>query len=436
MVAEEFLTLFVLVVLNLAVSSVVSLFILLISVVLIVVCLIGHTKFKRAVNVFKRLENYSRSPLFSHILTSLQGLSSIHVYGKTEDFISEFKRLIDMQSNYLLMFLSATRWLALRMELTINLVTLAVALFVAFGVSSASYPYKAMALSFILQMCVPEAPLHMEGVSCPHGWPQRGEITFQDYEMRYRDNTPIVLKGINLRIRSQEVVGIVGRTGSGKSSLGVALFRLAEPAAGRILIDGVDISSISLEALRSKLSVIPQDPVLFSGTVRWNLDPFNNYTDEQIWGALEKTSLSNTISKLPQKLQAEVLENGRNFSVGERQLLCIARALLCNSKILLIDEATASIDLETDALVQHTIREAFRGCTVLVIAHRITTVLYCDRILVMDNGKVVEFDRPEVLQRQPGSMFATLLAMARSQSSGDAGAGGRAHHPGSPGVPL
>ncbi|XP_024407272.2 ATP-binding cassette sub-family C member 11 [Desmodus rotundus] len=457
-VAEEFLVLLLAVTLNLMVASALSPFILLTGVVLMAACLTGYTKFKRAINVFKRLENYSRSPLFSHILTSLQGLSSIHIYGKTEDFISEFKRLTDAQNNYLLMFLSATRWLVLRLELTINLMTLAVALFVAFGVSSAPYSYKAMVINLILQlassfqamgrmgseteahfmaaermlqymkMCVPEASLHEEGASCPHGWPQHGEITFQDYQMKYRDNTPVVLKGVSLRIRSQEVVGIVGRTGSGKSSLGVALFRLAEPAAGRILIDGVDISSVSLQDLRSKLSIIPQDPVLFSGTVRLNLDPFNNYTDEQIWGALEKTSLSKTIVKLPQRLQAEVLENGRNFSVGERQLLCITRALLCNSKILIIDEATASIDLETDALVQHTIREAFQGCTVLVIAHRITTVLYCDRILVMDNGKVVEFDSPEVLQRQPGSMFAALLAMARSQSKGDSGTEGRARH--------
>ncbi|KAM5296803.1 ATP-binding cassette sub-family C member 11-like [Glossophaga mutica] len=465
-VAEAFLVLFLVVILNLVVASVLSTFILLIGVGLTVACLIGHTKFKRAINVFKRLENYSRSPLFSHILTALQGLSSIHIYGKTEDFISEFNRLTDVQSNYLLMFVSATRWLALRLELTINLVSLAVSLFVAFGISSAPYSYKAMAISLILQLassfqamgrmaseteahftaaermlqymklCVPEAPSHTKVESCPHGWPQHGEIAFQDYQMKYRDDTPMILKGINLRIRSQEVVGIVGRTGSGKSSLGVALFRLVEPASGRILIDGVDTSSISLEALRSKLSVIPQDPVLFSGTIRLNLDPFNNYTDEQIWGALEKTFLSKTILKLPQRLHAEVLENGRNFSVGERQLLCITRALLCNAKILLIDEATASIDLETDALVQHTIREAFRGCTVLVIAHRITTLLYCDRILVMDNGKVVEFDTPEVLQRQPGSVFAALLATARSRSSGDAGAEGQAHYCGSPGVPL
>ncbi|XP_059524086.1 ATP-binding cassette sub-family C member 11 isoform X1 [Myotis daubentonii] len=444
-VAEQFLLLVLVVLINMVIVSVLSPYVLLIGIVLFATCLLYFVKFKRALNVFKRLENYSRSPLFSHILTALRGLSSIHVYGKTEDFVRQFNRLNDVHNNYQLMFLFSTRWVSLRMELMANLVTLAVALFVALGMSSASHSFQALTISLILQLasnfqatarvgseteayftavermlqymklCVPEAPPHVGGVSCPAGWPQRGEVCFQDYQMRYRDNTPIVLKGISLTIRGQEMVGIVGRTGSGKSSLGMALFRLVEAAAGRILIDGVDISGVSLEDLRSKLSVVPQDPVLFSGTIRLNLDPFDRHTDEQIWGALERTFLSRTILKFPQRLQAEVEENGENFSVGQRQLLCIARALLRNSKIILIDEATASIDSETDTLIQRTIREAFRDCTVLIIAHRITTVLGCDRILVMDNGKVVEFDRPEVLQRKPGSMFAALLRTATSQ---------------------
>ncbi|KAL2076903.1 hypothetical protein ACEWY4_027504 [Coilia grayii] len=260
--------------------------------------------------------------------------------------------------------------------------------------------------------CVSEAPRHVKGAGLPEAWPQQGSITFQDYSMRYRDNTPIVLNHLQLSIRAREKLGIVGRTGSGKSSLGVALFRLCEPAGGAVLIDEVNCSSIGLYDLRSQLSIIPQDPVLFTGTVRYNLDPFDKYTEEQIWSALQKTYMKQSISRLPEQLEAPVVENGENFSVGERQLMCMARALLRNSRIILLDEATASIDSETDSLVQQTIREAFKDCTVLTIAHRINTVLHSDRILVMDNGQVAELDSPEVLMQRPNSLFSSLLSAA------------------------
>ncbi|XP_052367973.1 ATP-binding cassette sub-family C member 12-like [Oncorhynchus keta] len=356
-----------------------------------------------------------------------------------------FKEMSDNNSNHFLLFNCGTRWLSFWLDFLSASVTLLVALFVVLSSPDTISPaMKGLALSYTIQLtgmlqyvvrlsteleakflsverlqeyiegCVSEAPRRVKDALIPEGWPHKGAISFKDYTMRYRANTPIVLDGLQLNIQPREKLGIVGRTGSGKSSLGVALFRLVEPAAGTIFIDGVDTSAIGLEDLRSKLSVIPQDPVLFIGTVRYNLDPFNNYSDEDIWSALDKTFMKHTISSLPEKLQSEVVENGENFSVGERQLMCMARALLRNSKIILLDEATASIDSETDSLIQHTIRDAFQDCTMLTIAHRINTVLESDRILVMDAGRVVECDSPEVLMQRPDSQFAALLTAANT----------------------
>ena len=228
-------------------------------------------------------------------------------------------------------------------------------------------------------------------------WPSEGQIAVKNLQYRYREGLPLTLKGVEFSVKGGERVGVVGRTGAGKSTLMLAMFRLAEASGGSIVIDGVDVSRIALHRLRSSLAIIPQDPVLWSTTIRDNLDPFNTTDEIQIWNALEAVGLKTTLENeqlYPNGLNYLVAEGGSNFSVGQRQLFCIARALLRQSKILMLDEATASIDRDTDRLIQSMIRESFTNVTTMVIAHRLNTIMDFDRILVFDDGKIVEFDTP------------------------------------------
>lgn len=238
----------------------------------------------------------------------------------------------------------------------------------------------------------------------PLNWPGKGHIQFKNMSLWYDQNSGPVLKNLTIDIQSGWKVGIVGRTGAGKSSLISALFRLAK-IDGAIIIDGIDTKTISLDSLRTNVSIIPQDPVLFSESIRYNLDPFRLYTDDAIWSALDEVKLRASIDGLNHM----VTEGGTNFSVGQRQLICLARAILRNNKILVLDEATANVDPQTDALIQHTIRDKFRKCTVLTVAHRLHTVMDSDRILVMEAGSIREFDHPYTLLQIENSLLCDMV---------------------------
>ncbi|XP_044597665.1 multidrug resistance-associated protein 1 isoform X5 [Cotesia glomerata] len=385
----------------------------------------------------KRLESVSRSPIYSHFGESITGAQTIRAFNVQERFIYESERRVDFNQMCYFPGIISNRWLAVRLEMVGNMIIFFAAMFSVAGRDSLSAGLVGLSVSYALQITQTlnwlvrmtsdvetnivaverikeygetpqEAPWEIPSTAPPKDWPSEGRVEFRDYKVRYREGLDLVLNGLSFSVNGGEKVGIVGRTGAGKSSLTLSLFRIIEAAEGKIFIDGIDISELGLHALRARLTIIPQDPVLFSGTLRLNLDPFDVHTDEQIWQALEHAHLKAFAKTLPNGLMYLVSEGGDNLSVGQRQLICLARALLRKTKILILDEATAAVDLETDDLIQRTIREEFKDCTVLTIAHRLNTILDSDRVIVLDKGVITEFDKPENLLQKPTSAFYSM----------------------------
>ncbi|CAD6187004.1 unnamed protein product [Caenorhabditis auriculariae] len=397
----------------------------------------------------KRLESVHRSPIYSHFGETIQGAASIRAFNKVDEFRAHSGKIVDAFIRCKYANTVSNRWLAVRLEFVGNCIIFFAALFAVLskefgwsdnaGVVGVSISY-ALNITEVLNFAVRqvseieanivavervneytvtpnEAEWKVEGSEPSPKWPESGVVQFVDYSTRYREGLDLVLNGISANVRAGEKIGIVGRTGAGKSSFALALFRMIEPAGGRIIIDNVDVSTIGLHDLRSNITIIPQDPVLFSGSLRFNLDPFSRYTDEMIWRALELAHLKTFAANLPGGLAYVISEAGENISVGQRQLVALARALLRHTKVLVLDEATAAVDVATDALIQATIREQFDKCTVFTIAHRLNTIMDYDRIMVLDKGQISEFDSPNVLLANKESAFAKMVADSNNESA-------------------
>ncbi|KAF9287125.1 hypothetical protein BGZ68_002228 [Mortierella alpina] len=424
----------------------------------------------------KRLFQVTKSPLFQHFQETLAGVSTIRAMGIQDRFVQDSALKADLHTNQFLavgycirwmeiqtqlialsITLSASLWFVLSPEGSVDAATAGLALSFTFTVSSSLIWFTRNYCDLFVHMISvervqeytnmnTEAPLLTSPDSPAQRalqedqWPKHGRISFVNYSTRYREGLDLVLKNMSFSVKAGEKIGIVGRTGAGKSSMALALFRMIEAAnsywakasdnsgrllespedasedpeedGGRIEIDGLDISTLGLQDLRQHLSIIPQDPVLFAGTVRENLDPFNELADPALWEALERSNLKDYISSLPGGLTFQVAQHGENFSVGQRSLICLARVLLRKTKILVLDEATSAVDVETDELIQKTIRREFAHLTVLTIAHRIKTVMDSDRILVLDQGTVVEYNSPRVLLQDDSSLFYKLAKRA------------------------
>ncbi|KAL9147531.1 hypothetical protein ABFS82_13G179600 [Erythranthe guttata] len=418
---------------------------------LLVLFYVSYLYYQSTAREVKRLDSISRSPVYAQFGEALNGLSTIRAYRAYDRMSVINGKSMDNNIRFTLVNMSGNRWLGIRLETVgglmiwftatfavvqngraenqqafastmglllsyaLNITSLLTAVLRLASLAENSFNAVERVGTYIDLPC--EGPGVIENNRPLPGWPSAGSIRFEDVVLRYRPELPPVLHGISFTISPSDKVGIVGRTGAGKSSMLNALFRIVELERGRVLIDDCDISKFGLTDLRKVLGIIPQSPVLFSGSVRFNLDPFNEHNDADLWEALERAHLKDVIRRNSLGLDAEVSEAGENFSVGQRQLLSLSRALLRRSKILVLDEATAAVDVRTDALIQKTIREEFRSCTMLIIAHRLNTIIDCDKVLLLDAGQVVEFDSPETLLHRENSAFSKMV-----QSTGAANA--------------
>ncbi|XP_014720342.2 ATP-binding cassette sub-family C member 4 [Equus asinus] len=405
-------------------------------ILLIIIFFVLRRYFLETSRDVKRLESTTRSPVFSHLSSSLQGLWTIRAYKAEERFQELFDAHQDLHSEAWFLFLTTSRWFAVRLDAICAIFVTVIAFGSLILAETLDAGQVGLALSYALtlmgmfQWCVrqsaevenmmisvervieytdleKEAPWEYQKRP-PPSWPHEGVIVFDNVNFTYSLDGPLVLKHLTALIKSGEKVGIVGRTGAGKSSLISALFRLSEPE-GKIWIDKILTTEVGLHDLRKKMSIIPQEPVLFTGTMRKNLDPFNEHTDEELWDALKEVQLKEAVEDLPGKMDTELAEAGSNFSVGQRQLVCLARAILRKNRILIIDEATANVDLRTDELIQKKIREKFAHCTVLTIAHRLNTIIDSDKIMVLDSGRLKEYDEPYVLLQNRDSLFYKMV---------------------------
>jgi ABC-type multidrug transport system fused ATPase/permease subunit len=399
----------------------------------------------------QRLDALSRSPLQSMVTECLEGSTSIRVYNQDKNFVNRFRTVLDSNSSALLNFVSAQRWLGIRMELLGSLVVLVSSVLVVclndvlrleaglVGLLILWSSHFTITLNFMVDTFADteaaitsiervdamadlpsEKPMETaKDVALDESWPRTGSIDFDKVSLRYRDGLPLALNDLSFRIPAGMRCGVVGRTGAGKSSITVALFRLVEIESGRILFDGVDLGTIGLSDVRGRgMSIIPQDPFLAGATLRECLDPFNEHTDVEIVEGLEAVRMGSAKHEDDmQLLSTRLEEGGANYSVGERQLLNLARAFLSQPKLLVLDEATASIDGETDAFIQRMLRTRFPDTTLITIAHRLNTIMDYDRVLVMDAGQAVEFASPAELLDISGGVFSELVDATGTESA-------------------